>query len=449
MSSSSIKVPSGWMPASLAGADLVALPLNVEGRGNPTFMVSQRVPGTSPVAAPDPRAGSVLEGLAVGRDRWRGGAWTGLRFLRLSRSRSGRAVAEIRWLLWPAGDPAPDPEHSDPVLEATATCDLTDLLLLEPVLDGLATDLPRDFTPRLPAGTPTRQESFGLQYEPLGGEGASAGTGGPSDAASVPAGGLPDRWQGTGLVPVASSVVDTLRGTDPNRAWGRLDRETARPVVDAGLADPEGGRLSERAAQAATILQDPEQTSSLTITDAFGSRTVLTLARQGGLVVVLVPAGGDTAESRAAGDGVVLLGLYPVERSAEMVVRAAGLEPSGSRQLTPDSVSWESLVRRALDPSLPLPAGLRAHGGSPADGADAWQDLWAGHWTLWTLRTDGHPPLVALSGGPTGNHVVLRPEGEGGDGVRLVPTPTSSLFTALMARCSGPMRPAAAARGPA
>lgn len=443
------------MPAYLAGADLVTLPLNVEGRGNPTFMVSGWGAGVSPVAAPDPRADSPLEGLPVARDRWQGGAWSGLRFLRLSRSRSGRPMAEIRWLLWPAGAPGPAPTRGDdPALDVTATCDLADLMLFEPIFDGLATGLPRDFTPRMPAEAPTRQARFGLQHEPLGGSRASTGVGGPSAPGDAPAERLPDRWQGTGLVPVASSVVDALRGTDPARVWGRLGREAARPVIDAGLAAPDGDRLSERSAMAAAILQDPEQASSLSVTDAGGTRTVLTLSRQGGLVVALVPAPGDGAEAPDHGDGQILLGLYPAERSAEMVVRSAGLGPSDTRRLDPDTISWDHLVRRALDPSLPLPPGLRSveYGSEVPDAADthrgstdAWQDLWTGHWTLWSLSTDGHPPLVVLTSGRTGNHVLLRPEGDEADTVRLVPTPTSSLFSALMQRCSGPVRSAAGA----
>lgn len=447
------------MPAHLAGADLVTLPLNVQGRGNPTFMVSGWDTEGCPVAAPDPRGDTGLEGLTVARDQWRGGAWSGLRFLRLSRSRSGRPVAEIRWLLWPAGssmaDPAhSDPAHGDPALDATATCDLSDLLLLEPVFDGLATDIPADFAPRMPAGTPTRQERFGLQYEPLGGPGTSTGAVTPHGPAADPAtDAVPDRWRGTGLVPVASSVVDTLRGIDPARTWGPLDREAARPVIDAGLSDPDGTRLSARAATAAAILQDPEQSSSLVVTDADGTRTALTLARHGGLVVAVVPALDDRAGGSGEGQGDDLLGLYPVERSAEMVVRSAGLGPSDPRQLAPATVSRASLVRRALDPSLPMPSGLGALGGDPEETADAdathgessdaWLEVWAGEWALWTLTTDGHPPLVVLTSGRTGNHVLLRPEEDDGDSVRLAPAPTSSLFTALLARLCGPLPTAA------
>lgn len=252
-------------------------------------------------------------------------------------------------------------------------------------------------------------------------------------------------WAGTGMSELAPAAVDLLRTLRVDTAWGADQEEQARAAAEAGFADAGTRRLTDRGAAAATVLQNAQRVSRLTITGRHGRHRSLELHALGDLVVAIgwaLPMPGLPDEA--------LLGIFPVERSAELVLRSAALGPSDSRVLSVDTVPRDLLVQRSLVPSTPLPAEL-------ADDP-RWADLWDGDWLLWALETEDRTraegvdesidgpgehedtapavtTLIALNAGRHGNQVVTRPAEDADEtAVRLVPAQTSSLLITLLTR---------------
>ncbi|MFC7400923.1 hypothetical protein [Citricoccus sp. GCM10030269] len=460
--------PAGWTSGSAPGADMLIMPLSGPDRTSPVF--TARRWGETPLGGTlhDPRTDSMPtsprfgaphgpapeRGLPVSMDRWSGGEWFGLRFLRLAPSMTGQPLAEIRWLLWPveAATQPLDLDHDAPALDVTATLAVADLTLMEPVLDSLATDIPAGWSPSLPSDAAGRQETAEIRIEPLD------STPPPSGRQRTTSSGA---WAGTSLLELTPEALQYLR--DPHHDVGGVlpQHRAAQAVVTAGLADASGERLTERAMLAASVLQQPDQVSTLTIHTHHGRHLALELYRVAGLVAAVVHA----RPVRGLPDAP-LFGLYPTERSVELVLRAAALGPSDSRVLEPDTVPNDLLLRRTLEPETALTSDLAE---SPR-----WRDLWSEQWLLWRLDTVRYaagehpandagttdPPLIALNSGSTGNHLILqsRPQdngtGQGGEtgpdtgpdtenSVRLQPVQTSALLSLLLDRLAGaqPERP--------
>lgn len=486
-----LPVPAGWTPAFLPGADLLMMPLAGGDRVTPVFTVrhwdtqtdlpaghslhdprTDSAPGAPRFGAPDGPA--PVRGVPVGMDRWSGGAWFGLRFLRTVPSVAGRPVAEVRWLLWSAerGLPADFDEMTTmPSLDVTFLCAVADLVLVEMIADSMAGAVPADWAPALSPGHPSPQSLVGVQYREKDPDATP-----PLSEAGV--------WAGAALLEITPAALETLKttalttptgpvpggaGPSPVEAWSSL--------AAAGLAGGTGPQLTERGVLAAIVLQGARQVSTLTLHSRHGSHRSLELYLYRGIVAVVahaLPVPGLQDE--------VLLGLHPAERSAEMVLRSAGLGPSDSRRLTVDTVDREVLLRRVLAPDTPSPEGMPGgvSGGLPEDlAADPrWREIWAERCLLWTLETrDIHPAgegevqgegqgeedgaargsgaaaagrtLMALNAGRWGNHVLTRPDGTGGSStatagarVRLVPASTSGLFITLQQMLSpGPTVP--------
>lgn len=461
-----LPVPTGWSPGFLPGADLLMMPLPGRERITPVFSVRRwntNADLPEGTAVHDPRTDSAPEsprfgvpggpdparGVPVGMDRWSGGDWFGLRFLRLVPSVTGQPAVETRWLLWSAVAGLPegfDPLLSTPVLDATAVCAVADLALLEMLLDSMAGSVPADWAPALAAAHPSPRSAARVDQDLTAPAGAEQSTASGHDAgpdSSRQRFSTAGAWAGAPMTELNPAALAFLRSHRPDTAWGLLQDEAARPVVEAGLADAATRRLTDRAAVAAVILQNPEQVSTLTIHSQHGRHEALELYRAGGLMAAVahaVPVQGLPDES--------LLGLFPAERAAELVLRAAALGPSDSRRLSLDTVPRELLVRRALDPTMPVPADLSAD--------PRWQEIWGASWLLWTLQTEdrtadavesgaAEPLLMALNAGPHGNQVLTRPAA--GDPnqeatVRLVPAQTSSLLVTLLNRLTPtPSRP--------
>ncbi|GAA1672223.1 hypothetical protein GCM10010977_17480 [Citricoccus zhacaiensis] len=474
----SLPVPTGWSPAFLPGADALMMPLPGPDRTTPVFTVRRwntnaDLPEGSAVhdprtdSAPEsPRFGSrggpdPARGVPVGMDRWSGGDWFGLRFLRLVPSLAGRPTVETRWLLWSANAGQPegfDPLRDAPDLDATAVCAVADLALLEMMFDSMAGAIPGEWASALAEGHPSPQSVVRV-----GRVAADESSAGAADESAHDAGRPGSRqrfstagaWAGASMLDLAPDALAFLSQHPPGEPWGQLLDDRARPVVEAGLASAATRRLTDRAAVAAAVLQEAEQVSTLTIHSRHGRHRALELHRSRGLVAAVahaLPVPGEPDE--------VLLGLYPAERSAELVIRAAALGPSDSRRLGVDTVSRELLLRRTLDPDLPLPAELAAD--------PRWQDLWSAPWLLWTLEsggadltesTAGGEVLMGLNAARWGNHVLTRSHGAGdggsdgdpdggsrgrlrqpdypdhpGDLVKLVPAQTSGLLITLLER---------------
>lgn len=443
----SLTVPAGWTSGFLPGADLVTLPLGVPDITNPTFVVRSWAAEPLGGIRTDPRRPAEGEDLVVGQDRWSGGHWFGHRFIRLVRSLAGRPLAEIRWLLWPVTVTHVDLEHGDPVLDVTATTDVVNLSLLEPLFDGMATDIRAGWSPALPASVQSFRKTYGVRTRPVVEDGANssrpwaqsreardveaqdAGTGDRHGT-----GQLPGRWRGTGLIeiprenvadlstPAVATSWGLLRGTGPGEGVGAIQ------TMDSRLKDASGTRLTDRAREAGRILADPHLSSELTVLDASGRRSVLHLRQRDGLAVAVVPHREDT----------VLFGLFPAERSAELVLRAAGLGPTDSRALTPEPVHRDLLFRRLTVPSTPIPQELTTSAG--------WARWWSEDLSLWTLTTTDRPPLMAVSAGRRDLQMIFGPEGEGDadhrESVRLAPVQTSRLLSILLTRFAVPGAPA-------
>ncbi|REE03707.1 hypothetical protein [Citricoccus muralis] len=466
--SPTLPVPTGWSPAFLPGADLLLMSLPGPDRTTPVFTVRRwntnaDLPDGSEVH--DPRTDSAPEtprfgtrsgpdparGLPVGMDRWSGGDWFGLRFLRLVPSLAGQPMAETRWLLWSAVAGLPegfDPLKDTPVLDATAVCAVGDLPPLEMLMDSMAGAIPADWAPALAAGHPSPQTVVRVDRNVRGAGGTAAQTtarpdgGHESPRELYSAAGA---WAGASMVELAPTALEFLCMHRPEAAWGELQDESARPVLEAGLADAATRRLTDRSFALATILQHPDQVSTVTIHSQHGRHRTLELFRAGSLVAAVAHA----LPVRGMPDGA-LIGLFPAERAPELVLRAAALGPSDSRRLGQDTVSRDLLVRRALNPKTELPEHLA--------GDARWQDLWESAWLLWTLETEDRAPngtkdgvpaplLMALNAGRHGNQVLTRPAGEAvgahgdtndevnqGESVRLVPAQTSSLLVTLLNR---------------
>ncbi|GAA4779484.1 hypothetical protein [Citricoccus nitrophenolicus] len=464
-----LTVPTGWSPGFLPGADLLMMPLPGPDRITPLFTVrhwstNADLPENTEVH--DPRTDSAPEsprfgapggpdparGVPVGMDRWSGGDWFGLRFLRLVPSLTGQPVAETRWLLWSAVDELPegfDPLKDTPALDATAVCAVGDLPLLEMLLDSMAGAIPADWAPALAAEYPARQSM--VKVTRRAGEAArTQAAAGPDDGHAGPRERYSSArtWAGAPMVELRPEALEFLRTHRPDAAWGELQDESARPVVAAGLADAATRHLTGRGGAFASLLQHPEQVSTLTIHSQHGRHRAVELFRAGGLVAAVahaLPVQGVPDEA--------LIGLFPAERAPELVLRAAVLGPSDSRRLEQDTVSRDLLVRRALNPETELPEHLA--------GDARWQDLWESAWLLWTLETEDRAPdgttsgdpaplLMALNAGRHGNQVLTRPAGTDGLGgvaggtdarqpaaVRLVPAQTSSLVVTLLSRLTG------------
>ncbi|MGM7668629.1 hypothetical protein [Microbacterium sp. A93] len=460
-----LPVPAGWSPGFLPGADLLMMPLPGQDRISPVFTVRRwntnaDLPEGTDVhdprtdSSPDsPRFGAPdgpdpARGVPVGMDRWSGGDWFGLRFLRLVPSLTGRPAAETRWLLWSALSGVPegfDPQTSAPDLDVTAVCGVADLSLLEMPLDSMAGAVPTSWAPALTPGHPSARSVVEVERRT------------PDDGRAP----FPERlttagaWQGAPMSELTPAAVEFLRSHRPDAAWGALQDEAARPLMEAGFADAGTRRLTDRATVAATILQNAERVSKLTVTSRHGRHHTLELHSAGGVVVAIAwarPMKGLPDEA--------LLGLFPVERSAELVLRAAALGPSDSRRLTVDTVPRDLLVQRSLMPSTAVPEDLA--------GDPRWEDLWDAEWLLWGLETetraatgDSDPEVttfIALNAGRHGNQVLTRPAGEAsgahgdthdevgqGPSVRLVPAQTSSLLVTLLNRLTpSPKHPSGA-----
>ncbi|NUL46142.1 hypothetical protein F7P69_13200 [Cellulosimicrobium funkei] len=478
-----LPVPVGWTPAFLPGADLLLMPLPGPDRTTPVFTVRRwntNADLTAGAEVHDPRTDSAPEsarfgsrtgpdparGVPVGMDRWSGGDWFGLRFLRLVPSLAGRPLVETRWLLWSAtgGQPADfDLMRDAPVLDATAVCAVADLPLLEMILDSMADAIPGGWAPALGSAHPSPQAV--VQVGRTAASGAEPGsprqTDGPGHDAGRP--GPRQRfstagaWTGASMLHLSHQALAFLREHPPGNPWGPLQDGRAQHVVEAGLAEAATRRPTDRAAVAAGVLQGAEQVSTLTIHSSHGRHRALELHRSGGLVAAVahaLPVSGEQDE--------VLLGLYPAERAAELVIRSAALGPSDSRRLGIDAVSRDLLLRRTLDPALPLPAEL--------SGNPRWRELWGQPWLMWTLETvhgdgtgstGGREVLTGLSAGRWGNQILTRTPNDGDrDGtsggiaddlagfpghpdssshvVRLVPAQTSSLLITLLNRLGSP-----------
>lgn len=435
-----LPVPTGWSAGFLPGADVLMMPLPGRQRTTPSFTV-RRWAGDGEqrtrLGIQDPRQGTGGDlgpgrDWAVGRDRWSGGHWFGLRFLRLVTGPDAKALAETRWLLWSATRRVSagfDLMTAEPDLDATALCAVADLALLEKTLDSMAAAIPAAWSPAR-SGTTPGPEQLRVDPSPADGPGCTARHPGEPDGP----------WKGTSLVEVSADAVDALRVLPPGRPWDREKDPWGRAAVGAGLAEASDGTLTERASLAAAVLQESEQEATLSVLDPQGARTVLTLHRTGGLTAAVVPASESTA----------LFGVYPAERSAELVLRGACLGPSDSRVLQEDRVSLALLHRRTLDPQAALPAHLQED--------PRWPEIWAEPWSLWTLRSTGpstagtanddHGALMGLNAGQRGNYLLLRdgggPDGQADDAeqqiIRLMPVQTSSLFITLLTRLA-PARP--------
>lgn len=452
-----LPVPTGWTSGFLPGADLLLMPLPGPDRITPVFTVRRwNTNANLPEGAEvhDPRTDSAPEsprfgarggpdparGVPVGMDRWSGGDWFGLRFLRLVPSLAGQPAAETRWLLWSAVDGLPegfDPLKDTPALDATAVCAVGDLPLLEMLLDSMAGAIPTDWAPALAAAYPARQST--VEVTRHAGEAAGTQTtAGPDDGHQGPRErySTAGAWAGASMLELTPAALEFLRTHRPDAAWGELQDESARAVVEAGLADAVTRHLTGRAAAVAALLQNPEQVSTVTIHSQHGRHRALELFRAGGLVAAVAHA----LPVRGLPDEA-LIGLFPAERAAELVLRAAALGPSDSRRLEQDTVSRDLLVRRALNPETELPEYLA--------GDARWQDLWAPAWLLWTLETEDRtsgeaedhvsaPLLMALNAGRHGNQVLTQADTEEGSGqpasVRLVPVQTSGLLMTLLTR---------------
>lgn len=457
-----LPVPAGWSPAFLPGADLLLMPLPGPDRTTPVFTVRRwntnaDLPAGSEVHDPrtdstpaSPRFGASkgpapARGVPVGMDRWSGGDWFGLRFQRLVPSLAGRPTVETRWLLWSVLARLPegfDPLEDAPDLDATALCAVADLPLLEMPLDSMAGAIPAGWVPALDAEHPSPQTVVTVGRSPAGGgsteEAAESGpdAGHPGSRQRFSTAGA---WAGTSMLDLPPTALAFLAEHPPGEPWGRFQDDRARSVVEAGLADAATRRLTDRAAVVAGVLQGAEQVSTLTIHSRHGRHRALELHRSRGLVAAVAharPVRGEPDE--------LLLGLYPAERSAELVIRSAALGPSDSRRLGIEAVSRDLLLRRTLDPHLPLPPELSVD--------PRWQELWGEPWLLWTLTTgsadgvdgadttSGGEVLMGLNAGRWGNQVLARPQSGGGgddantsgDMVRLVPAQTSGLLITLL-----------------
>lgn len=429
--SPTLPVPSGWSAGFLPGADVLMMPLPGGHRTTPSFTV-RRWAGEGEQRAhwgiDDPRRtpdqAGTDRGLAVARDRWSGGHWFGLRFLRLVTGPDAKPLAEVRWLLWSITRRASagfDLMTAEPDLDATAVCAVADLPLLEKLQDSMAASIPADWSPARSEATAgagqIRVEAPATEDTVRGPEAAVQG----------------GAWAGTAMLELPVDGLAALRALTPGQPWSDAEGRLARAVVEAGLGDPSSRTLTERASLAAAVLQDSDEDTTLSVLDSRGAHTVLSLHRSGGVTAAVVPVS----------DHSVLFGLYPAERAAEMVLRGAGLGPSDSRGLEKDLVPLTLLQRRTLDPDTPLPTDLQ--------GDPRWRDLWDEPWALWTLtrRTSlpGENPgpvqdtLVGLNSGRWGNHLVLQSERSAPAGevseeplVRLEPVQTSSLFITLLDR---------------
>lgn len=451
----SLPLPAGWVPGFLPGADLLLLPPADPDRSTPNFTVRRWDSGIDlPSGTPthDPRLDGAPEsarfgshggpdaqrGVPVSMDRWASGSWFGWRFLRLVPTVSGGALAEVRWLLWPMTEKAPadfDMMRDDPKLDVTASCDVSDLVLMHTTFDALATDIPRGWRPRLVPDHPSAGATATVHRRPLSGDVDTTGDGiqsrlcddADSDLRRPTLSGI---WAGTSLLPLSRGAVEVLLNhgskTPPNTEPEGVVLELQR----AGLFDRESRTLRAPATAWAKTRNSATMHSRLTAQAANGRRRTLDMRSSQGLAAVIYD------ESTGDGSTTHAVGLYPQERLAELLVRAADLGPSDSRRLTHDVVPLELLLRRTIDPKTTLP--------KPFVSDPRWQELWSEEWLLWRLETtwmasEQSSVVMGVNAGRWGNHMATRiledktaSATDNSDTVRLVPVQTSSLYVRLL-----------------